>query len=185
METKTCSRCEESLPASEFYKNRQAKSGLTAYCKRCNREKTVAWGRKNRGRKSEIAKRSRDNNAEALRRKRHEAYHEDIEASRAKCREAYYKGKYCAAYVLHFPDGSFYVGSTEIGMSRRLSVHKNRCRGNPGVDKLIAAGLDWDEVRVHEIKTETHVEALELESSLLSQHLNDPLCLNLNGRRPL
>src|SRR5438045_8206010 len=39
IELKTCPRCEESLPLSEFGLCRARKDGLNLYCKRCIRQK--------------------------------------------------------------------------------------------------------------------------------------------------
>src|SRR5437763_16447688 len=39
IELKTCPRCEESLPISEFGVCRARKDGLNLYCKRCIRQK--------------------------------------------------------------------------------------------------------------------------------------------------
>src|SRR2546429_7869116 len=39
VELKTCPRCEESLPLSEFVICRARKDGLNLYCKRCIRQK--------------------------------------------------------------------------------------------------------------------------------------------------
>jgi hypothetical protein len=35
---KRCPKCEETLPAEDFYRNIRATSGLSSYCKRCHRE---------------------------------------------------------------------------------------------------------------------------------------------------
>jgi hypothetical protein len=35
---KRCPKCEETLPAEDFYRNIRATSGLSTYCKRCHRE---------------------------------------------------------------------------------------------------------------------------------------------------
>lgn len=61
---KTCARCREQLPASNFYKNSSSKTGLSTYCKACSREKlrenraknperTRAHGRNNMRRRRE------------------------------------------------------------------------------------------------------------------------------------
>ena len=36
---KTCSRCKQSLPRTSFAKNKQAKDGLTCYCRECKSAK--------------------------------------------------------------------------------------------------------------------------------------------------
>ena len=45
METKVCKECGQSLPKSNFSKNKATKDGLSNYCKKCDKERR----RKNRG----------------------------------------------------------------------------------------------------------------------------------------
>ena len=45
--TKTCARCNEAVPVSEFGKHAKSKDGLQSYCKPCNREASRI-GRKKR-----------------------------------------------------------------------------------------------------------------------------------------
>lgn len=60
---KTCSRCRDDLPASEFHKNSRHPSGLQTYCKACSREKL----RENRAKNPE---RTRAQGRENMRRRR-------------------------------------------------------------------------------------------------------------------
>jgi len=43
METKCCSRCEKSLPFTEFYLRARSKDGLQTRCKPCCRELSAIW----------------------------------------------------------------------------------------------------------------------------------------------
>lgn len=43
VQMKTCIKCGESKPVSEFYKNNQTKDGLTVYCAQCNKEYIYRW----------------------------------------------------------------------------------------------------------------------------------------------
>ena len=45
METKVCKECGQSLPISNFSKNKATKDGLANYCKKCDKERR----RKSRG----------------------------------------------------------------------------------------------------------------------------------------
>lgn len=44
---KTCSKCREEKPQEYFSKNKRARDGLFAYCKKCSRENAAAWGAAN------------------------------------------------------------------------------------------------------------------------------------------
>lgn len=46
-DTKFCPRCKETKPRTEFYKRKDRRDGLVAYCKPCTCAKTVACARKN------------------------------------------------------------------------------------------------------------------------------------------
>ena len=39
METKVCKECGQSLPISNFSKNKATKDGLANYCKKCDKER--------------------------------------------------------------------------------------------------------------------------------------------------
>lgn len=43
--TKRCSRCQLVKDSSEFYKNKRTATGLTSYCKDCNKVKALEWKR--------------------------------------------------------------------------------------------------------------------------------------------
>ena len=49
---KTCSKCKESKPLTEFHKNRGNKDGLHNYCKECNRANTAAYYKTDAGKAS-------------------------------------------------------------------------------------------------------------------------------------
>lgn len=48
METKTCSKCNESKPVSEFGRNRRKKDGLQVWCRACSTEFSKAYNREHR-----------------------------------------------------------------------------------------------------------------------------------------
>ena len=43
MKSKTCTKCDEMLPTSEFYKHSITKDGLSYWCKNCQRKNTKQW----------------------------------------------------------------------------------------------------------------------------------------------
>lgn len=42
MNTKTCARCNQAKPLSDYHRNSRNKDGLHSYCKACNKEKAAA-----------------------------------------------------------------------------------------------------------------------------------------------
>ena len=74
---KTCPKCKQEKPLSEFYKNRSRKDGLQAWCKDCFRGYQRAYCRTERGRENHLrADRKAD-------RKRRLLYPEKTKARRA------------------------------------------------------------------------------------------------------
>ena len=51
MKLVVCSKCGESKPSSEFFKDRQKTSGLRPDCKTCNMVKSRAWAEANKHRR--------------------------------------------------------------------------------------------------------------------------------------
>lgn len=47
---KTCTKCQQAKPLSEFYPDRSKKCGIAARCKSCNLEYRKAWEARNPGR---------------------------------------------------------------------------------------------------------------------------------------
>ena len=60
MKTQTCSRCEETKPTYQFFKDARAKDKLQTQCKSCHDFKT--YYQKNKQRYKDHAKRRRDSN---------------------------------------------------------------------------------------------------------------------------
>lgn len=84
MTSKTCSRCKEVKPVSEFHKRKNRKSGLRSQCKKCInaanrryreankekvRERTRRWSESNKEKVAEKTRRYRENNRNQLSRK--------------------------------------------------------------------------------------------------------------------
>ena len=53
---KRCTACRRDLPRSEFYRNKQAKDGLYAYCKTCSKDRARGWKQENIDRNRELAR---------------------------------------------------------------------------------------------------------------------------------
>ena len=62
MKTKTCTKCKETKPTSEFYKNRKSKDGLVYYCKMCACEYRRKYYEANKEKLKEDTRRRREAN---------------------------------------------------------------------------------------------------------------------------
>lgn len=56
LDIKRCAACSQDLPRSEFYRNRQSKDGLYAYCKECSKDRARGWKQAHPERNRELAK---------------------------------------------------------------------------------------------------------------------------------
>lgn len=65
-DTKTCTKCGEAKPRSEFHKNRTKRDGLADQCKVCARARTRAWAQKNQARKKAGDSAYRDEHREEI-----------------------------------------------------------------------------------------------------------------------
>src|ERR1700745_2012303 len=86
MKKKTCSKCREKKPVSEFYKNRAQPGGLSCWCKEC----TLAYTHSNHGR--EVRREyTQSERAKANRQDRYYLNRDEIIASnnRARLRKKY------------------------------------------------------------------------------------------------
>lgn len=85
--TKTCSRCGEDKPLSEFYRDRSSPSGRRGACKACVIDTASDWQRNNRDRRAEYMREYRRNHPERVRsgRPQREAYR----AAESRLREAH------------------------------------------------------------------------------------------------
>ena len=79
---KLCRRCGHEKPASAFYKDRQTKDGLTAYCADCNREKVRAWQEQNPDRATASQERYRRRHRDDLNRRARDRRAADPRASK-------------------------------------------------------------------------------------------------------
>jgi len=60
IQTKSCRKCKEVKPYSDYHRNKGFKSGLEAICKACNKARVYAYREKNRERVAAISKRYRE-----------------------------------------------------------------------------------------------------------------------------
>jgi hypothetical protein len=88
---KTCTKCGETKPTTEFYKRSDARDGLQAHCKSCKKARSKAWYEANREEKKASSKAYREANPEKIKARRKaycEANREKIKASSKTYREA-------------------------------------------------------------------------------------------------
>lgn len=64
MNGKNCTKCGEFKEFGEFYKNRAAKDGLLAHCKKCEYKRAKVWNDANKERKAELFKAWYEDNKE-------------------------------------------------------------------------------------------------------------------------
>jgi len=72
---KTCTKCGETKPTTEFYKKSAARDGLRNQCKSCKKAQQKAWHEANREEKKASSKAYREANPEKIKARR-KAYHE-------------------------------------------------------------------------------------------------------------
>ena len=166
---KKCSTCKEEKSKTEFYKDKTRPDGHSYVCKACNAPLAFCYYRKN---KEKIQARFRANYCP--------------KKQKAK-RERYRKNE---VYKLTFPNGSYYIGQSQWGASRRLGWHfkdslradkTGRC-GNPHIHKMIQDGLKREDILVEILKTFPKGQESEMknfETLLIEQNLNDSKCLNM------
>jgi 5-methylcytosine-specific restriction endonuclease McrA len=87
---KSCPRCEQEKPESDFYKNKSTKDGLTAYCKVCTKayqKKEYAENSEVRERKKQHAKHYKLENRPRYNQLARQAYAENKEAEQERSRQ--------------------------------------------------------------------------------------------------
>ena len=133
---KTCTKCKEEKPFSEFHKNRSQKDGLSYYCKAC---------------KYEANKSSREKNKDHIREYNHKHYQENkdhyIDYNRKFRQEnkdyyreynrKYRKNQSSGVYkITNTINGKIYVGES-VSCPTRFYNHKSRLKkgkhNNPGL----------------------------------------------------
>lgn len=60
--SKMCKQCKETMPLTEFYKDRSFKSGYRANCKPCKDKSTYKWREENKGKYNENMRKLRAEN---------------------------------------------------------------------------------------------------------------------------
>ena len=84
MQTKTCTKCKETKPVSEFYKDKTKKGGFRPNCKRCTKEQVSLYREHNKEKAAACCRRWRSKNKELVREKNRRWYEENKEQLQRK-----------------------------------------------------------------------------------------------------
>ena len=148
---KTCYKCKEEKPFSDFHKNRTRKDGYHNQCKACKKEWRRSQYVKNKDYYREYGRKWRQENKEKIRQKNRKYKQENEDFIRERGRKYYQENKdfrqeYNRKYHKNLPagvykitntiNGKIYVGESTV-YPKRFHQHKNRLKrgvhSNPGL----------------------------------------------------
>ena len=120
---KTCSKCKEEKPFSEFHKNRSTKDGLCFQCKTCKIEVAKSHYEKNKDHFREYKRKYRQENKDLIRERERKYRQENKETIRE-----HYKNLPAGVYkITNTISGKIYVGESTAYPSR-FNQHKSRLK---------------------------------------------------------
>ena len=129
---KTCSKCKERKPHSEFSKRRDSKDGFQSHCKKCQSRCAKQYYKEN----AEKFKQYRKENAEKTREYHKQYYKENAEKLKQYYKEnaekikQYRKNQPAAVYKIeNTKTGQVYIGQS-TGYKARWRGHKSKLRRN-------------------------------------------------------
>lgn len=133
---KTCSKCKEEKPFSDFSKNRSRKDGFYYYCKACVKESFKSYYKKNKETIIERQRKYRQENKDLIR-ERHRKYRQENKDLIRELEHKYYKNLPAGVYkITNTINGKIYVGES-VSYPRRLTGHKSHLKKgthyNPGL----------------------------------------------------
>ena len=159
---KKCSKCKEEKGLIQFYKDKTRKDGHGYRCKPCKSQ----YKRENR-----------------------EKYNARLRANYSPEKEKIKREKYRKneVYRQTFPNGTYYIGQSTWGASRRLGWHFKDAlhrikNGNPHIDKMIRSGIKRSDILVEIIRVfpkGQEKEMKQLERSIIKQSISDQNFLNM------
>lgn len=169
--TKTCGKCGEAKPLSDFYRNRKGKYGRRSDCKSCNNIARNENAKHNPDRREYMRKHManyRRNHPDRVR----ATVERGRDAKRAK-REAQKRPQ---VYRINFANGCYYFGKSNCP-KRRFLQHIHAARH--GVHVAALNVQDWNTASWEVLmEFDTDDEALAAEYKLIEEHMNDPNNLN-------
>jgi len=126
---KTCSKCKERKPHSEFYRNNRNKDGLQCRCKECHNKQTQQYKKQNPEKFREYRKQYYKENAEKFREYHKQYYKENAEKIKQR-KKQYRKNQPAAVYKIeNTKTGQVYIGQSTM-YKDRLIQHKSKLRCN-------------------------------------------------------
>lgn len=161
---KTCSKCGEAKPLTEFWGDKHAKDGKWSKCKTCGKAANKAAHDANKEKMSAKNKAWRDANKQRIRER--------------KIRKRAERLQWCV-YALRFPDGGYYFGSTS-DFEYRTRVHTSwLTTGTHRNPNFRARGYTKDDVSAEVLETfPSDAEAKAYEAELIWTYFEEPDCLN-------
>ena len=173
--TKTCRKCGEDKPLSEFYRNRNGKYGRRSDCKACaNAHKKAYWT----STPERVASRREfmREHQRGYRRKHPDRVLATVERGKDAERARREAKKRPQVYCITFADGCYYIGKSN-NPKRRFHQHLHAARHGTHVKAL--NGQDWSAATWRVLfECDTDDEALEVESQIIEEHMDDPKNLN-------
>ena len=122
---KTCSKCKERKPYSEFHKNKSKKDGLNFYCKKCKNQQYKQYYKENPEKERQRQKQYRKENPEKKRQ-----YQKENAEKISQQKKQYYKNLPAAVYKIQNTEtGQVYIGQS-TAYKGRWNTHKSRLRRN-------------------------------------------------------
>ncbi len=179
MTMKTCSKCKEELPLSDFYKMSLSKDGFQSRCKACSQAHVREYRKSEAGKAAYNAAQRRYRQTEKgkaflYRYKASGA----LKAAQQRFLEKQLKGCYKITCSV---TGEYYLGSTKT-FKQRTHVHKSKLKSgahhNPNLQAIYDA--HGPESLSYELLFEC--EACDLyknEQALIDAHIDNPLCCNI------
>jgi predicted GIY-YIG superfamily endonuclease len=172
---KTCSKCREDKPLSEFYCNRKGRCGRRSDCKVCANAWKWAKYKDDPARREYMRKHQAEYRRNHPDRVRATVEHgKDAERARREAK------KRPQVYRIDFADGCYYIGKSN-NPKRRFHQHRHAARHGTHVKAL--NGQDWSTATWRVLfECDTEAEALEVEYRIIEEHMDDQKNLNTQAK---
>ena len=139
---KTCPRCKEEKPFSEFGKNITKKDGYQSYCKACSCECYKSYYKKNIEKQRERKRKYKQENKEKIK-ERDRKYKQENKDRIREYKQAWHKNQPAGVYkITNTINGKIYVGES-TGYKNRFWSHKSRLKR--GIHKNPKLQTDYDQ----------------------------------------
>ncbi len=175
---KTCIKCKEEKPRSEFYRDKGKKDGLFYYCKGCASQTSAQYRKENAEKIKERKAQYRKENAEKIKQYKKQYRKENAERH-AQRKKQYRKNQPAAVYkIQNTKTGQTYIGQT-TAYKKRWIGHKSALRRNKHENPKLQEdhnkyGLDVFEFKIiKEFPPDAPSDILlQEEERIISEHLD-------------